>query len=130
MALEYFHLREEEYAILTMLDGRTSLDQLRQRIRSHVRAAAAESRRAARLSGHAASLWLVLAESPGQGQQLLVRQTASSVAARYETLLGVLAIRFRGVNPARLLDWLYPKCALAVFAAVAWRPACWLRWRP
>ena len=51
----------------------------------------------------------MVADSPGQGEQLLLRRQDQRRKQRYQTLLGVLAIRFRGINPRALLDWLYPK---------------------
>ena len=78
VALKYFHLRDEEYAVLTMLDGRTSLDEIRQRLEQAVRAALDQP---AAVHGFLAALHqhgLVLAESAGQGEQLLVRRDDQS----------------------------------------------------
>lgn len=110
VSLAYFHLREEEYALLTMLDGRTSLQTLHRRCND---AFAPRRLSIEQVQGFLATLHrygLVLAESPGQGEQLLLRQGRARRRRRFERLLGVLAIRFRGVNPRPLLDWLYPKC--------------------
>ncbi|MEX0977425.1 MAG: site-2 protease family protein, partial [Pirellulales bacterium] len=110
VALAYFHLREEEYQLLVMLDGRTSLEELRRRANE---AFAPRRLSLEQVQGFLATLHrygLVLAESAGQGQQLLERHADTRRRRRFETLLSVLAIRFRGVNPRPLLDWLYPKC--------------------
>ncbi len=112
VALKYFHLREEEYTVLTMLDGRISLEGLRRRFEQ---AFAPRSLSTVQLQGFLAKLHrdgLLLAESPGQGEQLLIHGQAQRRRRRYQALLGVLAIRFRGINPRGLLDWLYPKCRL------------------
>jgi putative peptide zinc metalloprotease protein len=122
LALKYFHLRDEEYALLTMLDGRTTLEELRRRIEAMF---APRLLSLDELHGFLATLHrhgLVLAASPGQGEQLLARQSEARRRRWIETILGVLAIRLRGVNPRPFLDWLYPKCrflfvpAFAVFA--------------
>lgn len=118
VSLKYYHLRDEEYAVLTMLDGHTSLDDVR---RQFDRAFAPRQVSLDELHGFVATLHrygLLLAESPGQGEQLLTRQQEHHRRRRYEALMGVLAIRFPGVNPTRLLDVVYPK--------VAWlfSPAC------
>ncbi len=93
-----------------MLDGRASLDEIRRRAEQLL---APRSLSNLQLQGFLATLHrcgLVVAESSGQGEQLLLRQAGQRRALRYQKLLGVLAIRFRGINPQGLLDWLYPKC--------------------
>jgi putative peptide zinc metalloprotease protein len=110
-ALKYFHLRDEEHAILEMLDGSVSINELR---RGFERAFAPRRVTEQQLHGFLATLHrygLLLAESPDQGQQLLTRRDDQYRRRQFEALLGVLAIRFRGVNPSRVLDLLYPKFA-------------------
>jgi len=110
VSLKYFHLREEEYVLLKMLDGRTSLEDLRRRLNQAI---APRRLSIEQVQGFLATLHrhgLVLAASPGQGEQLLLRQGETRRRQRFAALAGVLAIRFRGVNPRLLLDWLYPKC--------------------
>ena len=110
-SLKYFHLREEEYLILSMLDGRTSLEEVRSRCEA---AFAPRTMSNEQLHGYLATLHrcgLVLAEAPGQGQQMLLRGREARRRRLQEAFAGVLAIRFRGINPAPLLDWLYPKAA-------------------
>jgi putative peptide zinc metalloprotease protein len=110
VSLKYFHLREEEYVLLKMLDGRTSLEDLRRRLNQAI---APRRLSIEQVQGFLATLHrygLVLAASPGQGEQLLLRQGETRRRQRFAALAGVLAIRFRGVNPRPLLDWLYPKC--------------------
>ena len=47
VGLHYFRFQEEEYAILQMLDGQTSLDEIKDRVRAAVSAAEDHGRRAA-----------------------------------------------------------------------------------
>lgn len=108
VALKYFHLRGEEYAVLKMLDGRTSVEALRQRLEG-----AFAPRRPDDQQVHAflATLYrygLVVADSLGQGEQLLERRAGQRRRRLYETLAGALAIRLPGINPRRVLDWLDP----------------------
>lgn len=108
VALRYFHLREEEYLLLRMLDGRASLEQLRAGIE---RAIAPRRLSIEQVQGFLAALHrngLVLAASDGQGEQLLRRHGETRRRQRFERLTGLLAVRFRGVNPRPLLDWLEP----------------------
>ena len=74
VSLKYYHLRDEEYAVLTMLDGRTSWDDIR---RQFNRAFAPRQIALDELHGFVATLHrygLLLAESSGQGEQLLLRR--------------------------------------------------------
>jgi putative peptide zinc metalloprotease protein len=108
IALKYYHLRNEEFALLKMLDGPASVDALRQRLEE-----AFAPRRPDNLEvqGFLATLYrygLVVADSLGQGEQLLERRAGQGRQRFYETLAGALAIRLPGINPRRMLDWLDP----------------------
>ncbi|HEX3725849.1 MAG TPA: hemolysin D, partial [Pirellulales bacterium] len=110
ISLKYFHLAADEWFVLTMLDGRTSADEMRRRFNAQF---APRSLGTAQLEAFLSRLHrggLLLADSPGQGKQLLDRHAKRARRERYHALLGALAIRFRGVNPRPLLDWLWPKC--------------------
>ena len=77
MSLQYFHLRDEEHAILEMLDGRTGLAA----IKAHF-----ENARASRLPletihaflGRLHECGLLLSDAPGQGEELLKHAPASA----------------------------------------------------
>jgi len=108
VSLKYFHLRGEEYAVLKMLDGRTSIEAVRQRLEE-----AFASRRLDDLEIHGFlttlhRYGLVVADSLGQGERLLERRATRRRSRLYETLVGALAIRLPGINPRRMLDWLEP----------------------
>jgi len=72
---------------------------------------------------------LIVDDSSGRGSKLLNRRNAIRRQRRLQALTNVFAIRWRGINPERLLRWLYPKCswlfsrwavaAAAVFVLVA-----------
>ena len=103
-ALKYFHLRDEEHAVLQMLDGHVSLAELRRRVEDNLRPRRVTEQQ---LHGFLATLHrygLLLADSAEQGRELLARRDEQRRKRRYESLLAVLAIRFRGFNPARVLD--------------------------
>ena len=110
ISLEYFHLRDEEYAILQMLDAKTSLQEIQTRF---ARMFAPLQLSLERLQSFLASLYrqgLLLADAGGQGEQLLKRVAKERRADLINRATGILSIRFRGIDPQRLLDWLYPKC--------------------
>jgi putative peptide zinc metalloprotease protein len=110
VALAYFHLRDEEHAVLTMLDGHASSESIRRRFEKTF---APRTLSEAQLQSFLATLHrsgLVLAESSAQGAQLLERHDQRRRRRLIQSAAGLLAIRLPGVNPRPLLDWLGPKC--------------------
>lgn len=106
LTLRYYRFQEEEYAILSWLDGRISADELRKRFE---RKFAPQKISAAELQQFLATLYrssLVISDAAGQAEQLLVRNTQRLVQQRREARANLLAIRFRGFNPDALLTWL------------------------
>jgi putative peptide zinc metalloprotease protein len=105
LALAYFRLSEEDFSILQMLDGRTSYRQIRERI-----AAVDQNMTPRELQSLVASFHqneLVVADAPGQGEQLWERHRRWR-RSRWSRLLSVLAIRLPGVDPDRFLTATYP----------------------
>lgn len=110
VALRYFHLGEEEHAILRMLDGRTSLAEIKRRFEE---AFAPWQVTFEQLHAFLSRLYesgLLLAEAAGQGEPLLQRHARQRRRAWLDLFGNLLAIRFGGVDPDRFLQWLYPKC--------------------
>ena len=62
---------------------------------------------------------LVIADMPGQGRQLLKRRGERKRQELLAALSNILAIRFKGIDPERLLNWLYPKVSW-FFTRTAW----------
>jgi putative peptide zinc metalloprotease protein len=125
VALKYFHLGEEEYTVLQLLDGQTSLEELKRRCDA---AFAPQRRTVEQIQGFLATLHrfgLVQADAPGQGAQLLERHGDKRRRERFESLIGVLAIRFPGVNPRGLLDVLRPLFGW-IFSPIAVALSCLL----
>ncbi|OHB83409.1 MAG: hypothetical protein A2V98_06430 [Planctomycetes bacterium RBG_16_64_12] len=110
VALAYFHLREEEHAILEMLDGQTSLATIKQRFEEAFAPLQMSIEQLQAFLGRLHQLGLVLADAPGQGDQLLLRRGRRRRHELIQSLANVLAIRFRGVDPEPFLRRLYPKC--------------------
>ena len=117
LALRYYRLQEQELAILEALDGRRSLDDVRQIYAKRFPPARIT---AEELHSYIASLYaqgLVVADEPGQGQSLVDRYRAQRRRRLWSALANPLAIRWRGVDPQRFLAWLYPH--------VRWLFAAW-----
>ncbi|MCO8120399.1 hypothetical protein NHH03_01525 [Stieleria sp. TO1_6] len=109
MSLRYFQFREEEFAILQWLDGNTTLEQLKTRFEKQF---APQRMTVSKLHAFVAGLHrngLVLSDVPGQGEQLLLRHRRQQRSDWTSSLANPLAIRLPGIDPARFLNWLYPK---------------------
>ncbi len=109
LAPAYFRLNDEEFAILELLDGQSSLDEIRERF----------LRRYPHSSLSVEELWdfigrvhqdnLVISSAPDQADQLRRRRRERTRKRLLGQMSNVLALRFRGFDPRRLLTWLYPK---------------------
>ena len=110
VALAYFHLRDEEHAILQMLDGRSSLAEIKRRFEEAFAPLQVSLEQIQGFLGRLHQSGLLLAEAPGQGGQLLQRSLQRRRRAWIGFLSNLLAIRFGGLDPEPLLRWLYPKC--------------------
>ncbi|MCY2987774.1 MAG: HlyD family efflux transporter periplasmic adaptor subunit [Planctomycetota bacterium] len=120
LALNYFHLLDEEYAILQMLDGQTSLAQIKQRFEERFVPQRVSLPRLQRFLGDLHQRGLVLSDTPEQGEQLRKRRAQRRRGAWAETWGNLLAIRLPGVDPEPVLKWLAPGCrGLFSRAAVA-----------
>ena len=91
-----------------MLDGQTSLDEIKDRFEERVPAAENHRRRAGQVRRHAARSGLVIADAPGQGASCKKRRDERKRQEMLSALANVLAIRFKGIDPDRLLTWLVP----------------------
>jgi putative peptide zinc metalloprotease protein len=110
VSLSYFHLREEEYGILRMLDGRTSLHDIVARFERDFAPKRLSLPQLQAFLGMLHETGLVTADASGQGRTLLERDRRRKFRQRAAAFTNILAIRFRGIDPQPLLDRLYPLC--------------------
>jgi len=109
VSLTYFRFQEEEYAILKMLDGRTSLDELKDRFEAEFppQKIGVEELQQFIVTLHQRGL--VLTDAPGQGRQLRKRRSERNWQEFLGKATNILSLRFRGIDPERLLNWLYAR---------------------
>jgi putative peptide zinc metalloprotease protein len=110
VAMRYYQLRDEEYFVLKLLDGRTSSDEIQSRFEQRF---APRQLEPVRLQAFLARLHregMAVSQAAGQGVELLERRRKITRQAWFETLSNVLALRFRGVDPQRFLNRLAPAC--------------------
>jgi putative peptide zinc metalloprotease protein len=106
LTLRYYRFEDEEFAILEMLDGQTSVDEIRDRFEARF----APQRLSAGQLQHLLALLhrsnLLISNAAGQGEQLHARAGERRWKERLALAANFLAIRFRGVDPDRWLAWL------------------------
>ena len=130
VGLQYFRFQEEEFAILQMIDGSASLDDLKERFEREFPPQKITVEELGQFIGMLHKSGLVIADVAGQGRQLKKRRDERKRKELLGALANILAIRFKGIDPDRLLNWLYPKirwmygrtavvcCGLLAFSAL------------
>ncbi|HUE70392.1 MAG TPA: biotin/lipoyl-binding protein [Pirellulaceae bacterium] len=107
VGLNYFRFHEEEYAILQMLDGRTSLEEIKEQFEQQFQPQKITYHDLLQFVGMLHRSGLVISEAGGQGKQLVKRRNEKKWRELRGRLTNVFALRFRGVDPERFLNWLY-----------------------
>jgi putative peptide zinc metalloprotease protein len=100
LGLAYFRFQEEEFAILNMLDGQTSLDDMKARFEKQFAPQKITLDELGRLVGMLHRSHLVIADLPGQGEQLLKLKKETNKREMWGKLTNILAIRFKGSIPS------------------------------
>jgi putative peptide zinc metalloprotease protein len=109
VGLHYFRFQEEEFAILQMLDGETSLDEIKIEFEHRFPPQKITVEELGHFVGMLHRNGLVIANVAGQGEQLCKRRGEKKLKELASGFTNLLALRFRGIDPERLLTWLYPK---------------------
>ncbi|NUQ65725.1 MAG: HlyD family efflux transporter periplasmic adaptor subunit [Pirellulales bacterium] len=113
VSLSYFQLCDEEHSILQMLDGRASLAEIKRRFDDAFAPLEVTFEQLQSFFSRLHQLGLVVADAPGQGEELLRRRAQRGRREWLGAISNPLAIRFRGLDPERFLRWAYPKCRWA-----------------
>jgi putative peptide zinc metalloprotease protein len=108
IGLQYFRFQEEEYAILNMLDGDISLDEIKERFEDEFPPQKITLDELQQFLGMLHRSGLVVANVPGQGRQLNKRRGERKRKEFIQSISNILCIRFKGIDPERLLDAIYP----------------------
>jgi putative peptide zinc metalloprotease protein len=108
VGLNYFRFQEEEYAILQMLDGQISLDEIKDRFEAEFPPQKITLEELQQFLGMLHRSGLVVTDLPGQGRQLRQRRDERVRKQFLSAISNILCIRFKGFDPERLLNWLYP----------------------
>ncbi len=108
LSLRYYQLRDEEYLVFRLLDGRRSLRTIQHEVETRFAPRRIELSHLQAFLGMLHREGLTIARSDGQGEKLLSRMRSRRKKAWFAAVANPLAIRFRGINPSRLFDRLYP----------------------
>ena len=108
VGLQYYRFEEEEYAILQMLDGDSSLDEIAERFEREFPPQTIRTEELQQFIGMLHRSGLVITDAPGQGQQLVKRRAEKTKQERLATLANILSLRFKGVDPERFFNFIYP----------------------
>jgi len=108
LALAYFRFQEEEYFLLSLLDGKISLDEIKRRFEDEFAPQKITHEELGRLVGMLHRSHLVIADLPGQGTQLRKRHAEKVKREWLGKLTNILSLRFKGIDPERLLTRLLP----------------------
>lgn len=108
VGLNYFRFHEEEFAILNMLDGNTSLQQIREKFQADFAPQRISLQDLQQFVGMLHRSGLVISHAGGQGRQLRRRADQKKKRELLGKFANIFAIRFRGIDPERILNRLLP----------------------
>jgi putative peptide zinc metalloprotease protein len=108
VGLNYYRFHDEEYAILNMLDGKTSLQQIKDRFQSEFAPQRITLQDLQQFIGMLHRSGLVISQATGQGRQLRRRGDEKKKRELLGKLSNVFAMRFRGIDPEGILNFLNP----------------------
>lgn len=126
ITLAHHQLWPEEFALLEMLDGETSLSDMKERFEQRFKPARLDYSRLEILHGQFYRNGLVLSEHLGQGQQLLKRHSDQRLSQFGQRASNLLAIRFRGINPDPLLEFLNARIGVCFSGLSLMLSACFV----
>lgn len=105
LTLAYFELRDEEYFVLRQLDGHATVKGLCDSFNSRFRPASLSAAELQKFLGQLISQGLLLAAGAGYGRILVTRDQQTRLKRLWGRLASILCIRFRGIDPDRILGW-------------------------
>jgi len=108
VSLAYFRLRDEEYAVLEMLDGHASSDEIIERFNRRFAPRRLGPQQLQSFLARLHTDGLVVSDAAGQGAHLIARGQTERRRRLTTNLSNPLAIRFPGFDPTWLLDRMAP----------------------
>jgi len=103
VSLKYFRFEEEEYALLQMLDGSTSADEIKRQFDMRFAPQKLAFSELFQFVGMLYRQSLLISGAAGQGRELQRRHVENRRRKRRASLTNILAVKIRGLDPGRLL---------------------------
>lgn len=108
VGLQYYRFHEEEYYILGQLDGHVSLQQIKDGFEQRFAPQKISFGDLQQFIGMLHRSGLVISNAPGQGKALRTRGSTKKRKEVMGKFTNIFAIRFRGFDPERILNFLLP----------------------
>jgi putative peptide zinc metalloprotease protein len=108
LALRFFRFQEEEYSLLSWLDGRWTLTDLRDAFEARFAPRRIRPESILQFVAQLHRQGLVVSDAPDQGPRLLERRAEQRRRQALQRWSNPLAVRFRGIDPQWMLDRGYP----------------------
>lgn len=108
IGLRYYRLEDQEFTLLSWLDGQVTMEQLKQQFESRFAPHKIGYEEISRLLVDFHQRGLVYSTAGGQGEQLYRLDRRRIAREWLGRLANPLSMRFRGIQPQRLFDLLYP----------------------
>ena len=109
VAMKYFRLKEPEYVAVGMLDGQTSVIEIKEELESRFPEFTITTSDVHMLINSLHKSGLLISNLPGQAAPLKKRRQKELKQKATQLLMSVMSMRFPGVDPERFLNWFYPK---------------------
>ena len=106
LTLRFYRFEAEEHALMQLLDGHRSAEQIRERFGRQFAPWEITHGELFQFIGSLHRNNLVVSDAPGQAPRLLARDRQNRRRQRIATWTNILAIRFRGFDPDRILSGL------------------------
>ncbi|MEM7453061.1 MAG: site-2 protease family protein [Planctomycetota bacterium] len=104
---KYYQFPPHVFSILRQLDGNKTIDEIQDNYhRDHAPKRITRSELQQLLMRFHRD-GLVISDMPGQGSELLKRGRKNEAMERFGQMANILAVRYRGFDPERLLNWMY-----------------------
>jgi putative peptide zinc metalloprotease protein len=104
ISLKYYRFEEEEHALLSMMDGQSSPDQIKRKFDYKYAPQKITMQELYQFIGMLYRSSLLVSNAPGQGIELQKRGQKNRSAERRQSLTNILAIRYKGFDPDPLLN--------------------------
>lgn len=109
LEMEFYRLNEEEYAVLTMIDGKQSLDEIKESFELRFPPQRITHRDLQSFISDLHNKCLLAYTDPDIGLHLIERAKEKQWKKFKKNFSGILSFKWRGIDPDRFLDWLTPK---------------------